>query len=307
MDKQIDDRQRDLLYAVVSVYNNWDQLAKCVATLTDNDLVTVRLVIVNHYPPDHDKELTVPGPHSVTFIKKDSNLWWVGAMNIGIQYAIDQGAEFLMLLNSDSFITNGDSEKLLQTCRKKERTVVAPKQVDLGSDEITFTYATDCYLLGFPVINPSAWLQKFPAYRKREEIRTRMIVGGRGVIIPLSVFEKVGLFDEKHFTHYGADNDFYIRCRRAGVRLLVKTDCTIHVDSGTSSLATRFGTLDFSGFTRTLTDRKSHRSFQSLVPLYRKYYPIPGLYFLGYGLNIGRYAFVYLFARIAGIFRIRRI
>ena len=307
MDKQFDDRQRNSLYAVVTVYKNWDQLTKCVTTLTDDDLVTVKLIIVNHYPPDHDKKLTVPGPHSVTFIQKDSSLWWAGAMNVGIQYAIDQGAEFLMLLNSDTLITNGDSEKLLQTCRQRERTVVAPKQVDLSSGEVTFTYATDCYLLGFPVINVSPWLQKFPAYRKREEIRTRMIVGGRGVIIPLSVFEKVGLFDEKHFTHYGADNDFYIRCRRAGVRLLVKTDCTIHVDSGTSSLATRFGTLDFSGFTRTLTDRKSHRSFQSLVPLYRKYYPIPGLYFLGYGLNIGRYAFVYLFARIAGIFRIRRI
>lgn len=305
MEKIIDHRQRQLLYAVVSVYDNWDQLEKCVTALTDDDHVTVKLVVVNHYPADHGKELTVPEPHSITFIRKDSNLWWVGAMNIGIKYAIDDGAEFLMLLNSDTYINNVDSSKLLQTCQRTELTIVAPKQVDLGSGEVTFTSATDCYLLGFPIINVSSWLQKFPAYRRRSEIRTRMIIGGRGVIIPVSVFEKVGLFDEKRMPHYSADNDFYIRCRRAGISLLVRTDCTISIDPNTSSMATRLETMSFSSFVQSLRDRKSHRSFQSLVPLYRKYYPIPGLYLLGYGLNIARYTLVYLMARITGMFKSR--
>ena len=303
MEKQIDHRQRQLLYAVVTVYNNWYQLEKCVAALTDDDVVTVKLVVVNHFPADHGKKLSVPEPHSISFIEKDSSLWWVGAMNVGIRHAIDQGAEFLMLLNSDTFITNGDSARLLHACQQEELTIVAPKQVDLGSGEVTFTYATDCYLLGFPLINVSTWLQKIPAYRKRKEIRTRMIIGGRGVIIPVSVFEDVGLFDEKRLPHYSADNDFYIRCRRAGINLLVRTDCTISIDSNTSSMATRLGTMNFSRFVQSLTDRKSHRSFQSLVPLYRKYYPIPGLYLLGYGLNIARYTLVYLAARIRGMLR----
>jgi len=305
MEKQIDHRQRQLLYAVVTVYNNWDQLEKCVATLTDGELVTAKIVVVNHYPADHGKKLAVPEPHSITFIEKDSSLWWVGAMNVGIRHAMDQGAEFLMLLNSDAFISNGDSARLLLACRQKELAIVAPRQVDLGSGEVTFTYAADCYLLGFPLINVSTWLQKFPAYRKRVEVHTRMIIGGRGVIIPVSVFENVGLFDEARLPHYGADNDFYIRCRRAGISLWVRTDCTISIDSNTSSMATRLGTMNFSRFVQSLRDRKSHRSVQSLVPLYRKYYPIPGLYLLGYGLNIARYALVYLMARIAGRFRSR--
>ena len=49
MEKQIDHRQRQLLYAVVTVYNNWYQLEKCVAALTDDDVVTVKLVVVNHF------------------------------------------------------------------------------------------------------------------------------------------------------------------------------------------------------------------------------------------------------------------
>jgi GT2 family glycosyltransferase len=303
MEKQLDHQHGLFLYAVVTVYNNWDQLAKCVDTLTNSDLVTVRLVVVNHYPADHSKELIVPEPHSITIIQRDSNLWWVGAMNVGIQYAIDHGAEFLMLLNSDTFITNRESEKLLHACQQKEHAIVAPKQVDLESGNVTFSYATDCYLLGFPIINASTWVQKLSAYNKRNEIRTQMIIGGRGVIIPVSIFKKVGLFDEKHLPHYGADNDFYIRCRRAGIPLIVKMDCTILVDSNTSSMATRLGTMNFSRFVRSLTSRRSHRSYQSLVPLYRKYYPVPGMYLVGYSLNIARYTMVYLFARLGQILR----
>jgi len=44
---------------------------------------------------------------------------------------------------------------------------------------------------------------------------------GRGTLIPLNVFEKIGLFDERHLPHYGADYDLSFRAARMGCLVLV--------------------------------------------------------------------------------------
>jgi len=51
---------------------------------------------------------------------------------------------------------------------------------------------------------------------------------GRGVLIPRSVFNVVGLYDEKKFPHYAADMDFSVRAENAGYKLFVDADNPVY-------------------------------------------------------------------------------
>jgi hypothetical protein len=47
------------------------------------------------------------------------------------------------------------------------------------------------------------------------------VLPGRGTLVPLEVFRRIGTFNRRRLPHYGADYEFSIRARRAGFRLAV--------------------------------------------------------------------------------------
>ncbi len=54
-----------------------------------------------------------------------------------------------------------------------------------------------------------------------------MCCRGRGTLIPVPVFEKIGLFDIEHFPQYMADYDFSKRANYAGYKLVVSTKAVV--------------------------------------------------------------------------------
>ena len=50
---------------------------------------------------------------------------------------------------------------------------------------------------------------------------------------------------------------------------------------------------------RTFRDRRSHRNLRDLSALFRRHYPIRGLYPLGVGLNLLRYSVLYAAGRLS--------
>jgi GT2 family glycosyltransferase len=51
---------------------------------------------------------------------------------------------------------------------------------------------------------------------------------GRGMLIPLPVFNVIGLFDESHFQHHMADLDFSVSARKAGFQLVISAASVVH-------------------------------------------------------------------------------
>jgi len=133
--------------------------------------------------------------------------------------------------------------------------------------------------------------------RKQQIIPVKLIAGGRGVVIPVSVIENVGMLDEVNLPHYYADHDFYFRCRRAGVPLYVAVEADVLVDNSKTSMAEKPGQLSLPEFIASLRDRRSHRNLAAVGALFRKHYPLRRLYFVGVWLHLVRYLIRYAMAR----------
>jgi len=126
----------------------------------------------------------------------------------------------------------------------------------------------------------------------------RLIMGGRGTLIPVDVFARIGLFDAEHLPHYGADHDFYLRARKVGIGLAIAENAFVDVDNSGTTLAARYAAPNLRAFLATLVARRSHRNLRDLTALFRNHYPVPFLYWLGVLLNTARYSVLYLSHRL---------
>lgn len=282
---------------IIPVFSGWDSLANCLKHLAASSWRDFDTLVIDHSPPDiqHSLDLPYSSETNLRIVRASSDLWWTGATNVGIEEALKENEDgYIMLLNHDCYVASDTLSILVEQVKTNSGSIVAPVQVDANSKKVLVRRAYSCFLLGFSTLIPPA----LPVFNRIQPvISTGLIVGGRGVVIPRNVFRSVGLFDEKELPHYGADNDFYIRCKSAGYRLYISTRAVVEVDSSQTTHASAIGRQSLGQFVSTFRQRNSHRNIRDQMKLFKKHYPIPGLYPVGVLLNLLRYMVVYFILR----------
>ena len=252
------------LAIIIPAYSGYEQLRHCLEALYKSRYNDFNAVVVDHGITD---ELTLRVKAAfprATCIRGTPDLWWSGASNMGIRHALTDGCRWIMLLNHDCYMHPDAIGNLLENIQNESDAIIAPVQHMLRSGR-DIIGATSFFLLGFPtLIPPPAW------YRLRSSsnlVPVSLIVGGRGVVVAADTFHRVGLLDEEQLPHYCADHDFYIRCRKAGLRLLVCREAHVDIDDTMTTSADLESGLTLVQFVRSLKDRRSHRNIRDLQVL----------------------------------------
>lgn len=292
------------LYVVITDFNGYTNTRLCLEALSASDYQKFKVVVVDHGTNDATRiGLAVDFP-TVIRLEGSSELWWTGATNLGVRAAIDRGADVVMLLNNDCYVTPETIAILMGLSRKNPDAIIAPVQRDLHTGKLTSISPRSCFLLGFPTIGGPQKLTRATA--GKELLPVKLIIGGRGVLIPSEIFLKISLFDEKRLPHYGADHDFYLRVRKHRIPLYVATQVVVDIDNNNTTMASDPGIFSFSGFLRSLNSIHSHRNLHDVITLFKAHYPIPYLYYLGVAFCLGRYLLVFWLKRALFLMRVRR-
>jgi len=288
------------LAIVIPAFSGLDQIRQFLQSLGESNHLDFEIILVDHGVDDAISRLAKDDYPRVTCLRGSAELWWSGATNLGIRYALDTGSQWLMLLNHDCYVQPETVGILLNHIKDNENSMIAPVQHMLhGKRDIVGI--TSCFLLGFPtIIPPAAWYRlRYP----KGLVPTALIGGGRGIILSAATFQRVGMLDEEHLPHYYADHDFYFRCRKAGLQLFICRDARVDIDDTMTSSADTNSGLTLSGFATALKDRGSHRNTRDLHVLFSRYYPIPGLSGAGVALNTVRFFFVSLARILSGVMK----
>ncbi|WKJ88635.1 glycosyltransferase family 2 protein [Methylomonas montana] len=279
------------LYIVITDFNGYAQTRQCLEALRASQYNQFTVLVVDHGTTDETRiGLTEEYPE-VTRLAGSSELWWAGANNLGIRFSLERGADAIMLLNNDCYVTSDAIAILADLIDKCPDAIIAPVQRDCRTERLISISPHSCFLLGFPSL--SGPKEMTPDMAMRELLPVKLIVGGRGVVIPAGVFNQIGLFDEKRLPHYGADHDFYLRARKQGILLYVASRALVEIDNMRTTLADNPGTLNFAEFLQSLRNIRSHRNLRDVTTLFKAHYPIPHLYLLGVALYTVRYLLVY--------------
>ncbi|PZV08249.1 MAG: glycosyltransferase family 2 protein [Leptolyngbya sp.] len=198
------------VFIIIPVHNRRAVTIQCLAHLqTQGDLDTYNTIVVDDASTDGTAEVITTQYPSITILQGSGQLWWTGAITMGMRHAYQQGATHLIWLNDDCLVPQGTFKNLVRFVDKHPDTIVGAQ----GYSDIDQTR------LAFGGKHPQRWHYKLFRCPRGETAPCDMLSGNL-VCIPRAVVDTIGLPDTR-LPHYGGDTLYLIQARQAGFRLFV--------------------------------------------------------------------------------------
>lgn len=192
------------VFAVVVTFNGLQWLDRCIGSLLSSDM-PVSVVVVDNASTDGTPERISVDYPDVHLIRSDVNYGFAKADNIGIRYALDNGADYVFLLNQDAWIVEKHTIRaLIGTFERNASVAIAsPIHMNGRNDSMDWKFAT--YMSGDFVSD--AYLGRI-----KEEYLIDY-VNAAAWLISRDCLDVIGGFDTNLFVHYGEDSAYLQRVK----------------------------------------------------------------------------------------------
>lgn len=117
-----------IVFAVILNWNREKDTIECINSLkkAKTDGLLLKIVVVDNASSKGIKD--IEKIENIKVIKNKENLGFAGGNNVGIRYALENGADFLLLLNNDTLVDEKLIIQLLEVAEKRKGSgVLSPK------------------------------------------------------------------------------------------------------------------------------------------------------------------------------------
>ena len=291
-----------MISIVIPVHNRIDYTRQCLACLMAQTYRDFQIIVVDDGSTDGTGEMIRAEFPDAVLLTGDGNLWWAEATNWGIRYAQKESSQrtgnFVLTLNDDTRVDPDYLQTLLDAYQKYQPCLVGSVSVDSDSpDKLEYAgYASsefENYTAGGRHVAAEYNFSYQELLRQTAFIESQSLPG-RGTLIPMAVFDKVGLFDSKRFVHYMADIEFAFRAQKAGYRLIVNVRSVVYEFVKATGIQVEKG-VSLKQFINGFTSVKSPTNLRVRYNFAIAHSKIGPLYFL---FDIGRICTGFLLRKI---------
>lgn len=238
---------------LIPVHNRIDVTMECLACLERQTYRNTRIVVVDDGSTDGTYETIKSKYPHIGVLRGDGNLWWTGAIHLGVEHVLRhaRNGDFVLSLNNDTYFEDDFIESLVSMGLKLGRAIV-------GSMEVNYRNRNE-------VLSRGVWLDwKELRYHVEKGLPPEgeicnehiNVLPGRGTLIPIEVFRKLGNYNKDKFPHYIADYEFAMRAFNAGFKLVVSYRSVIYARTDITTISIRDG--------RPFTLREAYTQFFSI-------------------------------------------
>jgi GT2 family glycosyltransferase len=207
-------------------WNGWADTASCVASLQKQDYPQLRVVVVDNGSTDDSVALLRRQFPDLCVMEAGSNLGFSKGSNIGIRHAMEDGADFVWLLNNDTVAPPDTCSKLVAKAMRE------PGAGLIGS--VLYYMHAPARVQAWGGGNLTVWLGQSNHFLTPEKLGPTSYLTFASVLIPREVIEKVGILYEGFFMYWD-DADYALRVTAAGYALTVAEDTAIlHKEGGSA-------------------------------------------------------------------------
>lgn len=206
----------------------------------------IETIVVNNNPQENLDGLKKEFPEFV-FLETGKNLGFTGGNNFGIRRTLKDGADYIFLINNDTFLAEDILLQLVKVAKKRRKAgILGPKIYFAPGYEYhrgrykksergkVFWYAGG-EIDWDNVISQHRGVDKVDR-GQYDRIEETDYVSGCGMFIKKEVLEKIGLLDDKYYLYY-EDVNFSVRAKKAGFKLLFVPQAKMwHFNAGSSEV-----------------------------------------------------------------------
>lgn len=208
------------IYLIIPVHNRKEITLGCLDNLERvGVLKKYSVVVVDDGSTDGTGEEIITKFPSILLLKGTGNLWWTGAIKLGMEYAYQRAGSHIFWLNDDCCLTADVFESIAQYCSEHTAIVGAQGYRVDSPQEITFGGKVKTWK-GFRLIKGL-----------NNHVTSCDLLSGNLVCIPRQVITSIGYPDPIIAPHYGGDSLYLIRAKKAGFDLFIDARHTIY-DTG---------------------------------------------------------------------------
>ncbi len=253
-----------MIYIIVPVFNRVKVTQQFLKLLSKQEYTDYKVLVVDDGSTDGTFELIKNEFPDVQIVKGNGNWWWTKSVNEGIRCAwTNRDCSSVLLMNDDTYFERDYLTKINYAHNQVPGSIV-------GSLSLTYDRPYRVFFSGikkFKVFTSKGcrYHEPFQIVDKSTltGLQPSLALPGRGVLIPIEIIKKHGLFDEDKLPQYGADFSYITKLyKKHGVTSFVSWDAQI------------FSYTELTGEGSSFTGESLAKFLRSFVrPMTRQYLP----------------------------------
>lgn len=194
------DLKENKTFSVVVTYNGSKWIKNCIRSLQQSSIQN-KIIVVDNDSKDSTKTIIQNEFENIILISLKENIGFGKANNVGIKYAIEEGADYVLLLNQDAFIEKNTLKRLISYHKiNPSYGILSPlhKNKDSQVDSLFF--------------------QNIGSVISKEDVCESKFINAAIWLMSKECIEKNGGF-MPIFTHYGEDDNYCQRVIYSGLKI----------------------------------------------------------------------------------------
>jgi GT2 family glycosyltransferase len=198
---------------------NWNQkelTCECLDSLAQLDYPNYEIVVVDNGSRDDEAAVIRSRFPSSVVLKNERNVGFAEGNNVAIRYALEQGADYVLLLNNDTAMDPQMLKKLIEVSESDDQIAIVGPKISYFDEPHTIWSAGG--VLG-PREEP-IMLGLDETDRGQHDALTEVDwVTGCALCIKTSVIRRIGFIDARYFIYF-EESDWCGRAKRAGFKIV---------------------------------------------------------------------------------------
>ena len=206
---------------VIPSFNRCEKTLRCLNSLSiiKKEDISISVVVVDASSTDTTREDIKHFYPSTVLIQVDNEHYWTASVNAGIRWALNLNYyDHILVLNDDTIHDEFFLKEMVKVANKKPNCIVG-SVIGYMSKPSMIRFAGAAWKF-----SRLGWY--YPQNHKSINSLKNVVfevesINGNCCLIPVNLFNRIGLYDEVNLPHYYADSEFTIRAKKIGVNLLV--------------------------------------------------------------------------------------
>ncbi|MCI9618307.1 MAG: glycosyltransferase family 2 protein [Eubacterium sp.] len=199
-------------------YCNYEDTITCVKTLKKIDYENYIIFIIdNHSPNESLKKLYILKEPKIQIIDSGKNGGFAYGNNIGIQYALEAGMDYILLLNNDTLVEPDFLSELINKGVQKAKGDIITCRIMYNFDKDKVWYA------GGEIDWDNLRAIHYGFNKNVNSINNKLnevtFISGCCMLISRTCIEKIGMLSEEYFMYY-EDVDYCQHAMEKGAKLV---------------------------------------------------------------------------------------
>ena len=218
---------------IVINWNNKADTIACLDSLKSLNYPDFKIIVIDNGSTD-DSVIGIKKAYpSITLIENRKNLGFSGGNNVGIRLALNDGADYVLLINNDTVVDSGFLGELIRVVESDPSIGIVGPKIYYYDDPKRIWFAGGAINYWWGHLYHVGYMEEDVG--KYDVIRDVDSITGCAMLIKRKVLEEIGLLCEDMFLYF-EDTDFCVRAYKKGYRLVyVPTSVIWHKVSRTTS------------------------------------------------------------------------